>query len=41
MIQDPRIGRRGPKGRIVQVPTMYVSGEGYVISNNPLLQSFG
>lgn len=35
MIQDPRIGRRGPKGRIVQVPTKYVSGEGYVPAANP------
>lgn len=35
MIQDPRIGRRGPRGRIVQVPTKYVSGEGYVPAANP------
>lgn len=35
MIQDPRIGRRGPKGRIVQAPTKYVSGEGYTPAANP------
>lgn len=35
MIQDPRIGRRGPKGRIVQTPTKYVSGEGYTPAANP------
>lgn len=35
MIQDPRIGRRGPKGRIVQTPTQYVTGEGYVPAANP------
>ena len=35
MIQDPRIGRRGPKGRIVQTPTRYVNNEGYTPAANP------
>lgn len=35
MVTDPRIGRRGPKGRIVQTPTAYVTGEGYNSAANP------
>ena len=35
LITDPRIGRRGPKGRIVQTPKQYVSGEGYTPAANP------
>ena len=35
MITDPRIGRRGPKGKIVQPPTQYVTGEGYNAAANP------
>ena len=35
MITDPRIGRRGPKGRVVQVPNQYVTGEHYNAAANP------
>lgn len=35
MLQDARIGRRAPRGKIVQSPTKYVTGEQYVAASNP------